>query len=404
MNVLFLSPGFPSEMNDFVRGLVEVGARVIGMGDQPEDSVPARTREALSAYVQVDFAAEDRCVDSALEVSRRISFDRVESLWEPRMILAARIRQALGLPGLSVDQTVPFRDKEHMKAALDAAGIRTPHHYRATTRGDVEAAAERIGFPLIVKPIAGAGSVATYRVNDAQELSQVIGAVSSVSEVSVEEFVDGEEFTFDTICAGGRILFYNICWYRPRPLIGKQNEWISQQTVALRDPDVAHLAAGREMGRRVTEALGFEDGFTHMEWYLKPDGEAVFGEIGARPPGGRTVDAMNWASDVDLFNWWAQAVVNGRISTSLNRKYNAVTVFKRAVGDGRIRGYEGLDRLMGEFSEWVKAVELNSIGAPRRDWRARLMGDGMVSLRHPQLEEAVRMADRFGSEFRIVAG
>ena len=38
------------------------------------------------------------------------------------MILAARIREAFGLPGMTVEQTVPFRDKERMKQVLDAAG------------------------------------------------------------------------------------------------------------------------------------------------------------------------------------------------------------------------------------------------------------------------------------------
>ena len=39
------------------------------------------------------------------------------------------------------------------------------------------------------------------------------------------------------------------------------------------------------MGHQVITALGFTAGFTHMEWYRKADGEVVFGEIGARPPG-----------------------------------------------------------------------------------------------------------------------
>lgn len=404
MNVLFLSPGFPTEMNDFVRGLAEVGAEVIGMGDQHQSAVPERARTALSAYVQVDFADEDACVETAADIARRVGLDRVECLWEPLMILAARIRGRLGLPGLTMDQTVPFRDKEHMKASLDAAGIRTPHHYRANTADQVREAVSRIGYPVIIKPIAGAGSESTYRLNGEGDLDPVLTAVRAVPEVSVEEFVDGEEFTFDTVCAGGEILFHNVCWYRPRPLIGKQNEWVSQQTVILRDPDVEYLAGGREMGWRVIEALGFRDGFTHMEWYLTPDGEAVFGEIGARPPGGRTVDAMNWASDIDLFRWWAYAVVHGSIPESLERRYNAVTVFKRAVGQGRIQAYEGLDRLLGEFGEWVLTVELNPIGAPRRDWRAQLLGDGLIALRHPNLETAVHMADRFASEFRLLAG
>jgi biotin carboxylase len=76
---------------------------------------------------------------------------------------AARLREALGLPGLTVEQTVPFRDKERMKQLLDADGLRTPWHVDATTVADVWAAAERIGYPLIVKPIAGAGSADTYR-------------------------------------------------------------------------------------------------------------------------------------------------------------------------------------------------------------------------------------------------
>ena len=404
MNILFLSPGFPTEMTDFVRGLAEAGANVIGLGDQPEVNVPDKARNALAAYYQVSFADPAGIIETALAIASRIRVDRVESLWEPLMILAARLREELGLPGMTVVETVPFRDKEAMKQVLDEAGVRTPHHYRARTSHEVRHALERIGFPAIVKPIAGAGSADTYRINDASQAEAVIGALGHIDEVSVEEFVDGEEFTFDTICAGGQILFYNMCWYRPRPLIGKQNEWVSQQTVVLRNPDVDHLAAGAQMGQRVLEAMSFRDGFTHMEWYLKPDGQAVFGEIGARPPGGRTVDAMNFASDIDLFRWWAEGIVNGRISERLERKYNCSTVFKRAIGEGAIQGYSGLDRLLAEFGQHVAAVELNPIGAPRRNWRQQLIGDGMVVIRHPDLQSCTDIADRFGTDFQIYAG
>src|SRR5581483_12172432 len=119
------------------------------------------------------------------------------------MILAARLREAFELPGMTVEQTVPFRDKEQMKRILDAAGIRTPWHVRATSAAQVWEAAEQVGFPLIVKPIAGAGSADTYRVESTDELAEVLPLLRHVPEVSVEEFVDGEEFTFDTICADG---------------------------------------------------------------------------------------------------------------------------------------------------------------------------------------------------------
>ena len=61
------------------------------------------------------------------------------------------------------------------------------------------------------------------------------------------------------------------------------------------------MQGGVALGHDVLKALGFDTGFTHMEWYRKTDGEAVFGEIAARPPGARTVDLMNYNGDIDLF-------------------------------------------------------------------------------------------------------
>jgi biotin carboxylase len=319
------------------------------------------------------------------------------------MILAARLREELGLPGLTVAQTVPFRDKERMKQLLDAAGLRTPWHVVAGTVAEVWAAADRVGFPLIVKPVDGAGSADTYRADSAAELDAILPMVRHVPRVSVEEFIDAEEFTYDTICAGGTVLVENICQYHPRPLLTKMHEWISPITIALRDLDAPGLQGGRELGRAVLRALGFRDGFTHMEWYRKADGEVVFGEIGARPPGARTVDVMNYATDADLFRAWAEAVTHGRIPESVERRYNAASVFKRASGAGRITHYEGLDRLLAEYGEHVAALELLPVGAPRRDWRATTIADGMVIVRHPELPAALEIAQRFAADLRLHA-
>jgi hypothetical protein len=225
-----------------------------------------------------------------------------------------------------------------------------------------------------------------------------------VPQVSVEEFIDAEEFTYDTICADGRVLFENICLYRPRPLLTRMHEWISPVTMALRDLDVPDLQGGRAMGAAVLEVLGFRDGFTHMEWYRKADGEVVFGEIGARPPGARTVDVMNYATDADLFTAWADAVTNGRISQPIDRRYNAASIFKRAKGNGRITHYEGLDHLMAQYGEHVAALELLPVGAPRRDWRATTISDGLVIVRHRELSRALEIAESFAADLQLYAG
>jgi hypothetical protein len=304
---------------------------------------------------------------------------------------------------MGVEATLRFRDKEKMKHALDAAGIRTPAHAGARTETECREAAERIGYPLIVKPIAGAGSADTHRVESREELERILPMMRHVAEVSVEEFIDGEEYTFDTICAGGDIEFHNVSWYRPRPLIGRTLEWTSPQTVSLRDPDVPHLRAGIEMGRAVLRTLGFEDGFTHMEWFLPRDGRPVFGEIAARPPGAVSVDIMNYACDGDTFVGWAEAVCLGRVSTPLERRYNAAVVFKRARGTGRIRAIHGLDRLVARYRPHVMAIELLPVGAQRRDWKRTLLSDGWVVVRHPDLAATCEMADRFGTDLVLEA-
>ncbi len=404
MNVLLLSPGYPAEMPEFARGLAEVGATVIGVGDQPAEALPERTRRALAAYVRVrSLFDEARCVEELRAELGGRRIDRVESLWEPLMLLAARLREALGARGLGVEATVPFRDKEVMKRRLDAAGIRTPRHVAAHNAAECWEAAERIGFPLILKPIAGAGSADTWRCDDADELRAVLPRIAHVPVVSVEEFVDGEEYTFDTVTIDGEVRYYNVAWYRPRPLLARSNEWISPQVIALREPDAPALAGGVAMGLAVIAALGFDTGFTHMEWYRKADGEVVFGEIGARPPGAHQVDQMNYACDFDVFREWARAVTAGRFEARIERRYNVASVFKRAHGQGTISAIEGLEELYRRHGAAIAWNHLLPVGARRRNWKQTLVSDGFLLVRHPELATTLAIADEIGERVQLYA-
>lgn len=404
MKVVLLSPGYPGDMPLFTRGLAQVGAQVLGVGDQPVGAVPEPARSSLSAYLQVrNLWDEEGVVTEVARWLKGTTPDRVECLWEPGVTLAARLRDALGVPGLNHEQAFAFRNKERMKQVLDAAGIRTPRHIAANTVAACWEAAERIGFPLILKPIAGAGSADTYRVHDADELHQALQRLRHVPEVSVEEFVDGDEYTFDTVSIDGVPAYYNIAWYRPRPLVARSNEWISPQVIALRNPDQPELAGGIAMGLAVLKALGYESGFTHMEWYRKADGEVVFGEIGGRPPGAHQVDQMNFACDIDIFRGWAEAVCFKRFSENVQRRYNVANIYKRAMGTGTIRRIVGLDEIRERYGRHICWDTLLPVGARRRDWRQTLISDGFLVVRHPDLAATMAMADEIGERVQLFA-
>ncbi|HEX8844596.1 MAG TPA: ATP-grasp domain-containing protein [Pyrinomonadaceae bacterium] len=405
MYVLMISPGYPLEIPYFTRALAMAGAHVLGVSDMPENDLPPEARQNLAGYLQVPFLMDEETV---IEAVRRwtspIRVDKVECLWEPGMLLAARIREALGVPGMTVAETLPFRDKDRMKQVLAAAGVRTPRHELATTVQDCRDAAHRIGFPLILKPIAGAGSTDTYRVDDHAQLEETLPRLAHLSEVDVEEFIEGEEFTFDTVCVGGQITYYSLSMYRPHPLIARTVEWVSPQIVMLRDVAADEYAGGREMGQAVLRALRFDTGFTHMEWFRKPSGEVVFGEVACRPPGARSVDVMNYASDTDLYAGWAETVLSGRFTQKVERRYNAVIIYKRAQGTGEIYRIEGLERLLSKYGEHIVLIDLLPLGSSRRNWKQTLLSDGYLIIRHPELRRALEIADAVGTDLQLFAG
>lgn len=406
MNVAFISPAYPPEQQDFSRGLREVGARVIGIGDGPQGSLPPKVQAALAAYLQTgNLFDELRAAERIAQALKGHTIDRVESNWEPTVLLAARVRELLGVPGMSYDTALGFRDKETMKERLRKAGVRVPHSFRVRTADEAMQAAEQVGYPLIIKPISGAGSADTFRCDSQSELEAALRRTEHVIEASVEEFIDGEEFTYDTVCIDGRPVFENVAQYFPRPLAFRSEQWISPAQIVYRDIyDRPGLQGGIEMGRQVLDALGMGTGFTHMEWYKKSDGEVVFGEVACRNGGGHFVDMMNWSNDFDIYREWARAVCWKSFEAEALRRYHVAMVFKRAQGEGRIRHIAGMDAFRQRYGRHIVAEALLPIGAPRRDWLQTLLSDGWVAVRHEDEGATMQMMRSLIGEVNLYAG
>ena len=404
MNVVFLAPSYPPEMQQYTRGLAEVGANVFGVGDAPVSSLPASLKRHLHDYLQVPkLMDEDDVVARVHAWMRGRSVDRVLANWEVMVLAAAKLREKLGVAGMSYDAVRGFRDKQLMKERVAAAGLRVPRSMRVRTASEAREAALEIGYPVVLKPIAGAGSADTYEVRSEAELEEVLKKTQHVGEASLEEFIEGDEFTFDTVCIGGKPVYTNVAQYLPKPIIARSNEWISPVITTVRDLSQPAIAAGVALGHQVLAALGMGDGFTHMEWFRKPSGEVVFGEIGCRPGGACLVDQMNYTSDIDLFREWARAVCWNAFEAVAPRKYNAAIIFKRAKGQGRITRITGLHEFMRKYGDFVVEQHLSPVGTPRRNWKHTLISDGHILLRHPDFRVANELADLVANEITLYA-
>ena len=93
------------------------------------------------------------------------------------MPIAARLAEALGLPGNPVAAVDAARDKHATRAIMAAAGLPTPANMLITEESQLEEAANLVGFPAVIKPIAGAGSMGVVRVDDLADLRKCYAKV-----------------------------------------------------------------------------------------------------------------------------------------------------------------------------------------------------------------------------------
>ncbi|MFF3012786.1 acetyl-CoA carboxylase biotin carboxylase subunit family protein [Streptomyces sp. NPDC057939] len=241
-----------------------------------------------------------------------LTFDRVVSVCERGQFAAAYLAALLGLGRPTIAQSVQVRDKRAMKAAVRRLGVPTAG-FTTVPPGDPAAAARHVeravGFPAVVKPVAGAGVVSTARVETAAELASWLTENAADGPFMAEQMIAGEEFHVDAVWVAGEPWEFAVSKYlRPRIELddpGHLNGAI--QLPPAREPEL-HKAV-EELHRRVNEALDITDGITHTELFRSPDGSLWFSEIATRPGGGGTTQAFR-ARGADLREVWAESLVS----------------------------------------------------------------------------------------------
>jgi carbamoylphosphate synthase large subunit len=406
MNVIFVEPGFPYNQREFVRGLHAVGARVIGIGERPLEALDGELRNWLTHYERVDSVVhEPSLLDAVRRVQRLAWIDRLEATVEAHIMPTAKVRETCGIPGTSVRTAWLCRDKPSMKEALRAAGIPCAQSTSVDRLEEAREFAARVGYPLILKPRSGAGAAGTRRVDDARELEQGAHAfgLGRGASIAIEEFIEGHEGFLDTIAIGGGVAHEFVSHYYPNVLEAMRARWISPQIVATNRIDASGYDEVKALARRVIQALGIGTSATHMEWFFGPKG-LKFSEIGCRPPGVGQWDVYNAANEFDLYREWANAIVHGRTAQHPSRRYACGMIALRPDRDGRIKGYDGVDRIAREFAEWIVAAHFPEPGTPTQPVEAGYMANAWLRVRHPDYDELRGILNAIGETIRVRAG
>ncbi len=404
MHVIFVEPCFPYNQRKFVRALRSVGARVTGIGEVPPESIPAETKSWLHAYEQVPSVVhEESMMEAVKRIQAREWVDRLEATVEAHIMSTARVREARGIPGTSVQTSFLCRDKPAMKEALRKAGVPCAQSLGSDSPDEIREFAKSIGYPLIIKPRDAAGAAGTWKVSNDEELESAIheSYADRGASVAVEEFIEGHEGFYDTITVGGKIMHEFITHYYPGVLEAMRTRWISPQFITTNRVDAESYDEVKAMGKKVIDALGIGTSATHMEWFFGPKG-LKFSEIGCRPPGVGAWDLYCAAHEMDVYKEWAMAIVHGYPSERPSRRYSAGLINLRPDQDGRIVGYDNIE-LLDQLGPAIIDHHIPPVGSPTQPVEAGYMANAWVRVRHPDYDQLRHLLDTIGKTVKARA-
>jgi biotin carboxylase len=330
------------------------------------------------------------------------SVDRLVTILENAQVPVGAVRERLGIPGMSAGVADNFRDKARMKAAFEAAGVPCARSARVASASDATTFAERVGYPFVAKPPAGAGARNTFRVDGPDQLASWLRDAPPTPDepMVLEEFVRGQEHSFDSVVVDGHLRWYSISRYVPSPLDVLSHPWIQWCVLLPRRIDGPEFNEIRAAAGPALAALGLNTGMTHMEWFRRAQGGIAISEVAARPPGAQFTTLISYACNLDFYRAWPRLMIFDEFDPP-RRDYATGAAYLRGMGQGRVKAVHGLAQAQKELGALVVEARLPQAGQMQP---SGYEGSGYIVLRHPDTRTVEQALARAVELIRVELG
>jgi len=400
--VVFVTPSFTPTMTRFVTSVAKLEGIALSLisTDSPYTlPKPLQDRILFGERVGNCFDAGQLAIAAKRLAAEMGGLDVLFGAREESQVAIARVRDYLGIAGMDAESAIAFRDKSRMKAVLRANRLPCARHCLVTDTMRAVTFAGEVGFPIIVKPPTGVGGRGTFRIESEAQLGDYLAAASPDPSrpTLFEEFIKGDEHSFDAVSIDGRVVWHSVSRYYPSPLEVLENPWIQWCVLLPRDVEDARFDPIRTAGAGALRALGMATGLSHMEWFRRPDGSIAISEVGARPPGAQFMSLMSYATDKDFYDAWAELMVFSRFDPP-ERKYAVGAAYLRGMGQGRVKAVHGIEQAQQEVGSVVVEAHLPPVGSPASP---SYEGEGYVIVRHRDTALVKRALSRLVSLIRV---
>ncbi|PMD99435.1 ATPase [Siphonobacter sp. BAB-5405] len=239
-------------------------------------------------------------------VLRSRKIDRIVALDDFDVEKGAFFRETFRLPGMGQTVARYFRDKLAMRMKAAEAGLRVPTFSALFNDAEVNAFADSVTFPVVVKPRGEASTAGIRKVWNKDELWQVIHSLGDRRhEFLVEQFKPGHVYHVDALTYQGKVLFNWVSQYLSTPMEVAHGGGVFRSVTT--PFGSAEERALRTFNEKLLTAFGLEYSASHSEFIqCHEDGEFYFLETASRVGGAHLAEMVEAASGINLWREWAR--------------------------------------------------------------------------------------------------
>lgn len=233
-------------------------------------------------YGVVNIVDEKAC----LEYARVNNVDGVlTAATDYGVLTAAYVAREMGLPGLKYEVAQLIKNKYQVRKCLYENHVDdTEQAYEVHEDTNIEELAQKIVYPVMVKPCDGSGSRGASRVDRADDLEEACkyamdGSITHRAEI--ETFIIGKEYGAETLVVNGEAHVLGIMqkWMTSPPYYAELGHSIPTDL----KPEVEEKA--RNCVEKAIKALGVNFGSVNMDMLITEDDKVYIIDIGARMGG-----------------------------------------------------------------------------------------------------------------------
>ena len=299
--VLLLLPTRAYRAADFLEAARELGVDVVVGADERH----ALDDAMASRVIELPLNRPEVAADAMVEFADEVTLDAIVPVDDAGVRAASLAAERLGLVHSPPAATALTRDKAGMRRQLAQAGVPQPEFVVVAGGDDPVAAAARLGFPVVLKPLELSGSRGVIRADTPAEAASAAARIQRMlapplddqpAALLIERFAPGVEVAVEGLLRRGTLHTLAI-FDKPDPLDGPYFEETLYITPSRLPEETQRVV--ESVTRAAVAGLGLTEGPVHAEVRLDGDAPSVI-EIAARSIGGLCARSLRFGLGVSL--------------------------------------------------------------------------------------------------------